>query len=31
MEQDPAEKIFEQAKKTMEPNPATQLMEQGFV
>jgi len=31
MESDPAEEIMEQAKKTMEPNPAAQLMEQGYV
>lgn len=31
MEQDPAAKIMEQAKETIEKNPAAQFMEQGFV
>ena len=31
MEKDPAAKIMEQAEKIIEPNPAAQFMEQGFV
>lgn len=31
MESDPTAKIFEQAKTSMEPNPATQFMQEGFV
>ena len=31
MEDDQAAKIMEQAKATVEPNPAAQFMQQGFV